>query len=79
MELKWAIFLSMSALLSLCGCLDWMAGGNFTQVEFATLRGKIDAFDKTLTHKDMADSAKRISDELNLLWATAWNVVIVYY
>lgn len=47
MELKWSFLLFVGAVLSLSGCLDWMAGGNFTQEEFGILRAKVDAFDKT--------------------------------
>ncbi len=79
MELKWAFLLFVGAVLSLCGCLNWMAGGSFTQEEFAILRGKVDAFDTSSSLSTYTPNAAKISDELNLLWAPAWNVVIIPY
>ncbi len=44
MELMWAIFYFFGAVIILGNCLDWMAGGTFTQADFATLRAKVDNF-----------------------------------
>ncbi len=75
MELKWSIIVFGGALLSLCCCLNWMAGGTFTQDEFATLRGKVDAINKNSNPDTFSLSAFSMSNELNALWAPAWNVV----
>ncbi len=79
MELKWTIICFMGAMLILSKGENWMAGGTFTQADFATLRAKVDNFDKGTNRLDLAAAANTISDELNDLWAPAWNVAIVYY
>ncbi len=45
MEAKWTVLLMIWGLVSGGMPLNWMAGGTFTQAEFATLRGKVDTFD----------------------------------
>lgn len=62
MELKWTFLLLVGAVLSLCGCLNWMAGGNFNQEEFAILRGKVDAFDKSSTFTTLPTKATALSN-----------------
>ncbi len=79
MELKWTILCFLGAVLILGNSLNWMAGGNFTQEEFAILRAKVDNFDTGLTLQTLGPAAKTMSDELNDLWKPAWNVVIACY
>lgn len=62
MELKWNFLLFMGAILSLCGCLDWMAGGTFTQANFATLRAKVDGFYLGSIPSTFADAAAGMSN-----------------
>lgn len=68
----------MTALLSFCDSLNWMAGGSFSQANFDILRSKVNAFDLTLAPAVYANAAVTMSNELNTLWAPAWNVAILY-
>ncbi len=79
MELKWTILCFLAAVFILGNSENWMAGGNFTQEEFATLRAKVDNFNKTLDRVQYTAAAKTMSNELNDLWHPAWNVFIAYY
>lgn len=72
---KWAVVCFLAAVLILSNGLNWMAGGTFTQEEFDILRAKVNAFNKGTAIAALAAAAKTISDELNTLWAPAWNVV----
>ncbi len=79
MELKWAVLVLMGALLSICNSLNWMAGGPFTQANFDYLRSKVAAFDPNTDPNSFADWATTTSNDLNNKWASAWNVVTIYY
>lgn len=79
MELKWTLLCFVGAVLILSNCLNWMAGGDFIQADFDILRAKVKAFNPLFTNSSLAPAAKTMSDELNDLWAPAWNVVIVHY
>jgi hypothetical protein len=69
-------FLFLCLLMSPGSCLNWMAGGNFTPEEFSILRTKVNAFDITSDPSTYASFTMTLSQQLNELWARAWNAVI---
>ncbi len=79
MGANWTVLLITWGLLSAGVPLNWMAGGNFTQVDFAKLRVRVNALQTKPPETTYAASASTMSNDLNAIWAPAWNVVVVSY
>ena len=79
MELKWSYALLIVVFLGCGSCLDWQGAGNWTSDNLTVLNNMINAVSPSELTIYLSTDVKNISDQLNTLWAPAWNVVIVYY
>jgi hypothetical protein len=79
MGLKWTVIVFVATLLSCGGFLNWQGAGNMTQDNLTTIRNKINGLNFNVDPSTYAALATTLSNELNALWAPAWNVVFVLY